>query len=235
MNIKLKFIIEAFKSAITYIPTTLLITIIVVVIGLFFGVIVASLRTYRIPVLAHAADWFVIAFRAIPINLILVVSSIIFVTYFDSIARFLHLTVSIRNVSRIYVGIFALSLPSIAYMSEYIRGSLLSVDKGQFEAGYTVGLTFFQTFRRIIFPQMMLVFVPSLTGIIIALMKATSLVILIGVVDVLNGALKYANLYFSYFEAYLAAAMVYWGLSLIVEFLGKALEKRIGKYRSAAI
>ena len=234
MNIKPKFIVEAFKSAVTYIPTTLLITLVVVVIGLFFGVIVAALRTYRIPVLAHAADGFVIAFRAIPINLILVVSSIVFVTHFDSIARFLHLTVTIRDVSRIYVGIFALSLPSIAYMSEYIRGSLLSVDKGQFEAGYTVGLTFFQTFRRIIFPQMMLVFVPSLTGIVIALMKATSLVILIGVVDVLNGALKYANLYFSYFEAYLAAALVYWGLSLIVEFLGKALEKRIGKYRGEA-
>ncbi|MDF2716430.1 MAG: hypothetical protein K0R28_3355 [Paenibacillus sp.] len=234
MNIKPKFIVEAFKSAVSYIPTTLLITFVVVVIGLFFGVIFAALRTYRIPVLSLVADGFVIAFKAIPINLILVVSSILFVTHFDSIARLLHLTVTIRDVSRIYVGIFALSLPSIAQMSEYIRGSLLSVDKGQYEAGYTVGLTFFQTFRRIIIPQMMLVFVPSLTGIVIALMKATSLVILIGVVDVLNGALKYANLYFSYFEAYLAAALVYWGLSLIVEFLGKALEKSIGKYRGEA-
>jgi L-cystine transport system permease protein len=234
MNIKPEFIVEALKSAVSYIPTTLLITLAVVVIGLFFGVFVAALRTYRIPVLSHAADGFVIAFKAIPMNLILVVSSIFFVTHFDSIARFLHMTVTIRDVSRIYVGIFALSLPSIAYMSEFIRGSLLSVDKGQYEAGYTVGFTFFQTFRRIIFPQMMLVFVPSLTGIIIALLKATSLVILIGVVDVLNGALIYANLYFSYFEAYLAAALVYWGLSLVIEFLGQALEKRIGKYRGEA-
>ncbi|MFD2328078.1 amino acid ABC transporter permease [Cohnella sp. GCM10020058] len=233
MNIQPVLIWQAFKSAVSYIPITLLITSAVVVIGLFFGVMVAAVRTYRIPVLSHLADGFVIAFKAIPINLILVVSSLLFVTHFNGIASLLHLTVTIRDVSRIYVGIFALSFPAIAQMSEFIRGSLLSVDRGQYEAGYSVGLTFWQTFRRIVLPQMMLVFVPSLTGIVIALMKATSLVILIGVVDVMNGALKYANLYFSYFEAYLAAALVYWGLSLCIEFLGKALEKRIGKYRGA--
>ena len=234
MNIKPEFIVAAFKSALSYIHVTLLLTLAVVAIGLVFGIFVAALRTYRVPVVSHAADAFVVAFKAIPINLILVVASILFVTHFASIAKFLHLTVTVRDVSRVYVGIFALSLPAIAHMSEYIRGSLLSVEKGQYEAGYTAGLTFFQTFRRIVFPQMMLVFVPSLTGIVIALTKATSLVILIGVVDVLNGALKYANLYFSYFEAYLAAALVYWGLSAGIEFLGKALEKKIGKYRSEA-
>lgn len=235
MNIQPEMIWEAFKSAVSYIPITLLITFAVVVIGMFFGIIVAAIRIYRVPVLSQAADGFVIAFKAIPINLILVVSSLVFVTHFNSIAGFLHLTVTIRDVSRIYVGIFALSLPAIAQMSEFIRGSLLSVDRGQYEAGYTVGLTFLQTFRRIILPQMMLVFVPSLTGLVIALMKATSLVILIGVVDVMNGALKYANLYFSYFEAYLAAALVYWGLSLCMEFLGKAVEKSIGRYRGDAL
>lgn len=234
MNIKPEYIVAAFKNALSYIHITLLLTITVVIIGLLFGVMVAALRTYRIPVLSHTADVFVIAFKAIPVNLTLVVSSILFVTHFDRIAGWLHLTVTIRDVSRVYVGIFTLSLPAIAHMSEYIRGSLLSVDKGQYEAGYSVGLTFVQTFRRIVFPQMMVVFVPSLTGIVIALMKSTSLVILIGVVDVLNGALKYANLYFSYFEAYLAAALIYWGLSLIIEFLGKALEKSIGKYRGDA-
>ncbi|WP_135550293.1 amino acid ABC transporter permease [Paenibacillus cymbidii] len=234
MNIKPEYIVAAFKNALSYIHITLLLTLAVVLVGLLFGVMVAALRTYRIPALSHAADAFIIAFKAIPINLILVVSSILFVTHFDRIVGLLHLTVTIRDVNRVYVGLFALSLPVIAHMSEYIRGSLLSVDKGQYEAGYMVGMTFFQTFRRIVFPQMMVVFVPSLTGIVIALMKSTSLVILIGVVDVLNGALKYANLYFSYFEAYLAAALVYWGLSLIIEWLGKALEKSIGKYRGDA-
>jgi L-cystine transport system permease protein len=58
--------------------------------------------------------------------------------------------------------------------------------------------------------------------------------ILIGVIDVLNGALKYSNLYYCYFEAYLAAALTYWGLSLIIQFAGKMLEKNIGKYRREA-
>lgn len=234
MNIKPEFIVEALKSGLSYLHVTLLITLSVVAIGLIFGILVAALRTYRIPVVSHLADAFVIAFKAIPINLILVVASIVFVTYFDRIASFLQLSVTVRNASRVYVGIFALSLPAIAHMSEHIRGALLSVDKGQFEAGAMVGLSFAQTFRRIILPQMMVVFVPSLTGIVISLMKATSLVILIGIVDVLNGALIYANLYFSYFESYLAAALVYWGLSVVIEYLGKYAERSIGRYRGEA-
>jgi L-cystine transport system permease protein len=222
-------------SAVSYIPTTLFITACVVFIGLIFGILVAALRTYRKPVISQIADDYVIIFKAIPVNLIIVVSSIFFVTHFEAVARFFHLSISIRDVDKVYVAIFALSLPSVAQMSEFIRGSLMSVDKGQFEAGYTVGLSFFQTFRRIVFPQMMLVFVPSLTGLVISLMKATSLVILVGTIDVLNGALKYANIYYCYFEAYLAAAVVYWGLSTIVQFCGRTAEKRLGKYRRQAI
>jgi L-cystine transport system permease protein len=235
MNIKPKFIIDCFKSAVSYIPTTLFITVSVVLIGLVFGVLIAALRTYRKPVVSHIADAYVVMFKAIPINLLIVVSSIVFTTYFGNIAGFFHLNIGIRDVNRVYLGIFALSFPSIAQMSEFIRGSLLSVDKGQFEAAYTVGLSFFQTFRRIVFPQMMLVFIPSLTGIVISLMKATSLVILLGILDVLNGALKYANVYYCYFEAYLAAALVYWGLSGLIQSLGKISEKRLGRYRKEAV
>lgn len=235
MNIKLEFFIESFKSAVSYIPTTLYITVLAVLIGFIFGIFVAILRTYRKPVLSNIADGFVVIFKAIPINLIIVVSSVLFVTYFDSVAKFFKLTLTVRDVSKVYVGVFALSLSSIAGMSEFIRGALLSVDQGQFEAGYTVGLSFSQVLRRIVLPQMMLVFVPSFTGFVISMMKATSLVILLGVLDILNGALKYATIYFCYFEAYLAAAAIYWGLSIIIEFFGKTLEKRLGRHRRETI
>jgi L-cystine transport system permease protein len=235
MNIKPKFIVECLKSAISYIPTTLYITVLVVLIGIVFGIVVAIVRTYRKPVLSQIADGFVIAFKAIPINLVIVLSSIVFVTYFGVFAEFFHLSVSVRDFDRVYIGVFALSLPSIAQMSEFMRGALLSVNKGQYEAGYTVGLSFFQTFRRIVFPQMMTVFIPSLTGIVISLMKASSLVILLGVLDILNGALIYANTSYCYFEAYLAAALVYWGLSLILQLVGKLAEKNLGKYRREVV
>jgi L-cystine transport system permease protein len=234
MNIKPAFIVACFQSAVSYIPTTLYITALVVLIGLVFGIIVAVARTYRKPVLSHIADAFVIVFKAVPINLVIVLSGIVFVTYFDTFARFFRLAVSIRDFNRVYIGVFALSLPSVAQMSEFMRGALLSVNKGQYEAGYTIGLSFFQTFRRIVFPQMMLVFIPSLTGIVISLMKASSLVILLGVLDILNGALIYANTSYCYFEAYLAAALVYWGLSLLLQYLGKATENNLGKYRKEA-
>jgi L-cystine transport system permease protein len=231
MNIKPRFIVKCFIGAVSYIPTTLLITAAVVVIGLLLGVLVAALRTYRKPPFAQLADIYVVVFKAIPVNLVIILASLFFAAYFERITQFFHLGLNIRDVNRAYIGIFALSFLSVAQISEFIRGALLSIDQGQYEAGYTVGMSFFQTFRRIVFPQMMLVFAPSLTGIVIALLKASSLVILLGVVDVLNGALIYANVSYCYFEAYLAAALVYWALNLLLQFLGKLLEKGLGRYR----
>lgn len=231
MNIKGRYIVECFWNAVVYIPTTLYIAFLVLLIGFFFGTVIAILRTYRVRVISFLLDLYVAVVKAIPINLIIVVSSLLFTTKFNTFAEALHLSIRVRDVNTLYVGVFALSFSSTVMLSENIRGALLSVSKGQYEAGCTVGLTNFQTFHRIIFPQLMLVLLPTLTGSVIGMIKATSLVILIGVVDILNGALKYANAAYCFFEAYLAAALVYWIFSLAIQFLGKTLEKKLGKYR----
>jgi len=231
MNIKGKYIVECFWNAVAYIPTTFYIAALVLLIGFVFGSVIAILRTNRVKVISPLLDIYVIVFKAVPVNLIIIASSLVFTTQFNTVAEALNLSIRVRDIKTLYIGVFALSFPCIAQLSENIRGALLSISKGQFEAGYTVGLTEFQTFRRIIFPQLMLVLLPTLTGTIIGTIKVTSLVILIGVVDILNGALKYANAAYCFFEAYLAAALVYWIFSLIIQFIGKAIEKKMSKYR----
>lgn len=231
MNIKLNYIVECFWNAVRYIPSTLYITLLVLVIGFVFGTLIALLRTYRIKGLSFLLDLYIIIFKAVPINLIIVASGLVFAMKFNDFAKALGLGVRVNNINMLYVGVFALSFTCTTQLSENIRGALVSIPKGQYEAGFSVGLTSQQTFQRIVFPQLLLVLIPSLTGSIISIMKATSLVILIGVMDILNGALKYANAAYCFFEAYLAAALIYWMFSLVIQWGGSTLERHLGRYR----
>lgn len=231
MNIKLKYIVECFWNAVKYIPNTLYIAVLVLIIGFVFGTLIAIMRTCRIRGISFLFDLYVIIFKAVPINLTIVAAGLIFTTKFNDVAEALHLTIRVRDVNMLYIGVFALSFTCTTQLSENIRGALLSVPKGQYEAGYSAGLTNLQTFRRIIFPQLLLVLIPTLTGTVISIIKATSLVILIGVVDILNGALKYANAAYCFFEAYLAAALVYWMFSLLIQWSGGILERQLGRYK----
>ena len=231
MNIKLNYIVECFWNAVRYIPSTLYITALVLIIGFVFGTLIALLRTYRIKGLSFLLDLYIIIFKAVPINLIIVASGLIFAMKFNDFAKALGLVIRVNDINMLYVGVFALSFTCTTQLSENIRGALVSIPKGQYEAGYSVGLTPQQTFQRIVFPQLLLVLIPSLTGSIISIMKATSLVILIGVMDILNGALKYANAAYCFFEAYLAAALLYWMFSLIIQWGGSTLEQHLGRYR----
>lgn len=231
MNIKLNYIVECFWNAVKYIPATLYIAALVLIISIISGTLIALGRTYRIKGLSFFLDLYIIIFKAVPVNLLIVASGLVFAMKFNDFAKALGLAVRVNDINMLYVGVFALSFTCTTQLSENIRGALASIPKGQYEAGYSVGLTPNQTFCRIVFPQLLLVLVPVLAGSIISIIKATSLVILIGVMDILNGALKYANAAYCFFEAYLAAALIYWLFSLIIQWGGNALEQRLGRYR----
>ncbi len=100
---------------------------------------------------------------------------------------------------------------------------------GQFEAGYAVGMTAFQTFRDIIFPQMFRVVIPPLTNSILSLLKMTALVNVMGVSDILKSATDAATESYAYLEAYTAAALVFWVLGIVIEQISKMLEKYFAK------
>ncbi|WP_026893237.1 amino acid ABC transporter permease [Lacrimispora aerotolerans] len=231
MNLKFNYFVECFWNAARYIPVTLYMAVLVLIIGFVFGTLIALLRTYRIKGVSLLMDLYIIIFKALPINLTLVAVGLIFATKFNAFAEALGLGVRVNDINMLYIGVFAMSFTCTAQLSENIRGALISIPIAQYEAGYSVGLTYCQTFQRIIFPQLLLVLVPSLTGSIISIMKATSLVILIGVMDILNGALKYANAAYCFFEAYLAAALIYWIFSLLIQWSGGTLERHLGRYR----
>ena len=116
---------------------------------------------------------------------------------------------------------------SLASISEIIRSGLISVDKGQYEAGYASGLTKAQTFFHVIVPQAVRAVIPPLTDDILSLVKGTALVSVIGVSDILTDSINAASAAYFYLEAYVAAALVFWGIGIVLERLSHYVETEI--------
>lgn len=217
------------KAAVSYIPQNLFMSLCTLFICILLGTVIALARVFRVPVAKQVFDVVIALCKAFPANLVLLIVYLLVTNNFAAIMAFFHLDISIQDLNMTVVAIAALVICCLSGISEVIRGGLQAIDKGQYEAGEAMGITWMQTFLHIIVPQVVRTVVPPLTNSILSLLKATALVSVIGVVDIMNGALIAANQSYSYLEAYVAAALVFWVLGLLLERLSKAVERYFGK------
>ncbi len=171
-------------------------------------------RVTKVPVVSQIAAVYVSAFRGTP----LLVQ--IFVLYYGLPSVGIEFT-------PVTAGILALTLNVAAYLSESMRGAILGIDKGQWEAGLSVGLTWGQTLWNIITPQALRLAVPSLSNSLISLIKDTSLISVITVTELMLATKEVIAETFQPLPLYLAAAGIYWLLSALFERVQKALENRL--------
>lgn len=222
--IQSKYFMLCLQAAISKIPRNLTMCFVTLLICSVLGLLIALVRTYRIPVLAPMLDVFIALCKAFPANLVMLICVMVYTYKFNDLIALLHLKMTIRDVDLMYIAIVALTIVALPGISEVFRSGLLSIPKGQFEAGYAVGMTAFQTFRDIIFPQMLRIVVPTLTNSTLSLMKTTALVNVMGVSDILKGATDAAQDAYCFLEAYLAAALVFWVIGFIIERVSKFTE-----------
>jgi cystine transport system permease protein len=126
-------------------------------------------------------------------------------------------------------GILALSLNAGAYLSESLRGAMLSVAKGQWSASYSLGMGYGQTLRYVIMPQALRVAVPSMSNTLISLIKDTSLVSVITMTELMLSTKEVIAATFRPLPLYLAAAAIYWVLSLLFEQLQRYAESHLNR------
>ncbi|WP_171431385.1 amino acid ABC transporter permease [Pseudomonas aeruginosa] len=193
---------------------TVLFAAVSMVLGLILGFSVAVVRVTKVPVVSQIAAVYVSAFRGTP----LLVQ--IFVLYYGLPSVGIEFT-------PVTAGILALTLNVAAYLSESMRGAILGIDKGQWEAGLSVGLTWGQTLWNIITPQALRLAVPSLSNSLISLIKDTSLISVITVTELMLATKEVIAETFQPLPLYLAAAGIYWLLSALFERAQKALENRL--------
>ncbi|TEI35499.1 amino acid ABC transporter permease [Pseudomonas aeruginosa] len=193
---------------------TVLFAAVSMVLGLILGFSVAVVRVTKVPAVSQIAAVYVSAFRGTP----LLVQ--IFVLYYGLPSVGIEFT-------PVTAGILALTLNVAAYLSESMRGAILGIDKGQWEAGLSVGLTWGQTLWNIITPQALRLAVPSLSNSLISLIKDTSLISVITVTELMLATKEVIAETFQPLPLYLAAAGIYWLLSALFERVQKALENRL--------
>jgi L-cystine transport system permease protein len=126
--------------------------------------------------------------------------------------------------------IIGLSLNVAAYASEAVRGAILAVPRGQWEAAMTVGMGRVTTLRRVVLPQAARIAVPSLSNTLISLVKDTSLVSVVLVTELLRQAQIIAGQTFEYFTLYSVAAVYYWVVCFLLSIGQARLETRLSRH-----
>jgi len=193
---------------------TLLFAVASMVCALPLAGAVTLIRVLRVPVLGRLAVAYVSVMRGTP----LLVQ--VFIVYYGLPSIGIEF-------SPITAGILALTLNVAAYMSETLRGAVDAVAQGQWQAGTSLGLTRRQTLRYVIGPQALRAAVPSLSNSLISLIKDTSLVSVIAVTELMLATKELISTTFQPFPLYVAAAGVYWVLSLSFEQGQRWMEKRL--------
>lgn len=207
---------QALPTLLAATPVTLGFALAAMLLGLPLGFAVALARLSRLGWLRALSGLFVSFIRGTP----LLVQ--IFVIYYGLPSLGIEL-------SPVVGGVIALTLNAAAYLSETIRAAILSIPPGQREAATSLGLSGAQTMRLIILPQAARVALPSLSNTLIGLVKDTSLVSVITVVELLRSAQLVIARTFEPFGPYLAAALIYWLISSLLEFVQRALERRFSR------
>ncbi|CDG82535.1 amino acid ABC transporter permease [Janthinobacterium agaricidamnosum] len=126
-------------------------------------------------------------------------------------------------------GVLALSLNSGAFLSESLRGAIQGVSQGQWRASFSLGLGYRQTVQYIVLPQALRIAVPAMSNTLTSLIKDTSLVSVITVTELMLTTRELIATTFQPLPLYLAAAAVYWCLSLLFEALQRYIEKRLNR------
>ncbi|MDP4091628.1 MAG: amino acid ABC transporter permease [Bacillota bacterium] len=196
---------------------TIELTVLSVLIGTIIGIFVTLMRISHFKVLSTIARGYTWIFRGTPLLLQLYI-------IYDGLPS-IGLT-----LSGFTTALIGLSINSGAYMAEIIRGGILSVDKGQFEAAKALGFTYGTTMRKIILPQTIRVIIPSVGNELIAMLKDTSLVAILTMYDLMRAASYQVSHTGDPWQPYLTAGVLYLIMTTVITALFSRLEKKLSVY-----
>lgn len=204
---------------------TLLISIVGTLIGSLIGLIVGVIRTIPIPergikkvllkIINIILSIYIEFFRGTP----MIVQAM--VIYYGSAAAFGI------DINKIVAGLFIVSINTGAYMSEIVRGGIVSIDKGQFEAAQAIGMNHFQTMTNIVLPQVIRNILPATGNEFVINIKDTSVLNVISVSELFFQTKSIAGNNFRYFESFFVACILYFIMTFTVTRILRYLEKKI--------
>lgn len=215
------------KFLLSGLENTLIIAFCAFLIGLVIGTLIAAVKVtpkkylrnkplkYFLILMEKVGDVYVTVVRGTPIVVQLLLM------YFAILAQ--------TGIPALYIAIIVFGMNSGAYMSEIIRAGILSIDKGQMEAGRTLGMSYVATMFRIVLPQAIKNIIPTMMNEFIALLKETSVAGYITVIDVTMATQRIVAREYQALAPYILLAIIYLIIVLILTALLRVCERRLRK------
>ncbi|MCD2436112.1 amino acid ABC transporter permease [Acidaminococcus sp. NSJ-142] len=234
MELDTAFMADTFLKIWSGIGTTLGLTALSLLIAIPFAFYMALLRI-RGNVLGSSLTKAYVSFvRGTPIVLQILLFYSLLPSFLNVVVKSLGLDFNVfESIDPFWYAVIIFALNTTALLSEVFRSALLSIPRGQLEAGVSIGLSPFQTYRKIIIPQAAVVALPAVCNITVNLIKGTSLAFLMTVKDVLAVGKIAASYGYNYIEAYLDVFVVYLIVCTVVQLAYKLAENRMGSFRAA--
>lgn len=229
--LEFSFMWETFLKMLEFVPVTLFLAITSMLLASLVGAVGAVALVRNIPIIKQIATVYLLLGRAIPTMVML------YLVYFGLPILLMAFTektgidTGYQHVPPMVFAIMGLTVHTGAYVTEIFRAALLSIEKGQMEAALSVGMTWFQGLYRIILKQAAVFAMPLLANQFLGLIKSTSIVFTITVIELLGGAKIACAENYRYLETYLVVAIIYWAISIVFERFFLLAEDKLGLFK----
>ncbi len=223
---------QVLRTLLKGVQITVFVTLVGFALASLIGMGVALMSLSRSLILRQIARFYTEILRGIPILVLLLYVAFVLapalVAGWNWLAAHLGIEpIRVRDFSLLWRAILALTIGYSAFIAEVFRAGLLSVDEGQIEAAEALGLSRFQVFRLIVLPQAIRTILPPLGNDFVAMVKDSSLVSVLGVLDVTQLGKVTAAGNFRYFETYNVVALIYLTMTISLSLLLRRLEARL--------
>ena len=222
----LNYIVNTFLVTLKGIPVTLIIMVVAILLSFIPALLLALGQIYKVRGVRTFSVVYLAFIRATPPILLILFFYSLFPSLLNQIFKSLGSQVDVFKFNPLYYAFIIYSLMTIGSLSEILRSAILTVDKGQLEAAQAIGLTNFQAYRRIVFPQALRSALPNLANLVINLVKGTSLVFVMTVKDITALAKVEASHSYQYSESYLVIFVIYLIICGLIQWIFRGLEKR---------
>ena len=222
----LNYIVNTFLVTLKGIPVTLIIMVVAILLSFIPALLLALGQIYKVRGVRTFSVVYLAFIRATPPILLILFFYSLFPSLLNQIFKSLGSQVDVFKFNPLYYAFIIYSLMTTGSLSEILRSAILTVDKGQLEAAQAIGLTNFQAYWRIVFPQALRSALPNLANLVLNLVKGTSLVFVMTVKDITALAKIEASHSYQYSESYLVIFVIYLIICGLIQWIFRGLEKR---------
>jgi ABC-type amino acid transport system permease subunit len=231
MRFNVGFLIDTFMKVIDKFDVNLSIACYAFSLSLIFGILINFVYMHKCTIPVLIINAYISLARAIPIYLQIVLFFFGIPIILRTLLLSFGLDFNVRSIPPMFSVVAALTFNMTAYISEALRGAVSGIPKGEIEAAFSIGMTVTQVLFRIILPQAIVLCLPSLCVLLIGLTHSTTLAFGATVIEMNGQASIQADGNGLYFEAFLAAGMLFWCMTVLIAFFFRVIERKFkGKF-----